>query len=55
MIYEDKNQPKRPWGGFGTLVVIIIAFFVGYYLLLPVGQKVASVFQTLTDAFSNRK
>lgn len=54
MMLPVKNKPKRPWAGFGYLVIVVIAILVGYFIVLPVGQKVRDVFQTLTDAFSKR-
>jgi hypothetical protein len=48
------DKPKRPWSGFGTLVIIIVAILVAYFVVLPMGQQVRGVFQTLTNAFGGR-
>ncbi|MCE0484425.1 MAG: hypothetical protein LV479_09330 [Methylacidiphilales bacterium] len=50
----DDNKRKRPWAGFGYLVIIVLAILVAYFIVLPIGQQIRSVFQTLTSAFSNR-
>ena len=55
MMPQDKDKPKRPWSGFGYLVLVVIAILVAYFIVRPIGQEVASVFQTLTNAFSNGK
>lgn len=50
-----KNKPKRPWGGFGYVLLVTIAILVAYFIILPVGQEIASVFQRLTSAFQTGK
>lgn len=52
---DPKDKPKKSWGGFGYLVLVIISILVAYFIVLPIGQEVASVFQRLTDAFKNGK
>jgi hypothetical protein len=49
----EKDKPKKPWGGFGYLILVIIAILVAYFVVLPVGREIGSVFQRLTDAFKN--
>ena len=51
----EPKKPKRPWGGFGWLIIIVIAILVAYFVLLPIGQEIRGVFQTLTDAFQGKK
>jgi len=46
-----KDKSKRPWSGFGYVVLVTIAILVGYFIILPVGQEIASVFQRLTTVF----
>ena len=52
---DQKDKSKKPWGGFGYVILVVIAILVAYFIVLPVGQEVASVFQRLTDAFKNGK
>jgi len=52
---EKKDKPKKPWGGFGYLVLVVISVLVAYFLVLPIGREVAGVFQRLTDAFKYGK
>ncbi len=55
MEIPGKNKLKRPWGGFGYLILVVLAVLVAWFLVLPVGRQVASVFQRLTDAFEHGK
>jgi hypothetical protein len=48
------DKPKRPWSGFGYLVLVVIAILVAYFIVLPVGLKIRGVFQSMNDAFSHR-
>jgi ABC-type transporter Mla subunit MlaD len=49
---KDKN--KRPWGGFGYLVIVVIAILVAWFLVLPVGMEIRDTFQQLTNALSGK-
>jgi len=49
---EGKN--KRPWGGFGYLILIVIIILVAYFIVLPVGLEVRSVFQKTADALGGK-
>lgn len=49
---EQKN--KRPWGGFGYLIIVVIVILAAYYLVLPLGLEVRSVFQRLADALQGK-
>lgn len=51
----QKDKPKRPWSGFGYVILVTLAILVAYFIVLPVGQEVASVFQRLTTAFQTGK
>jgi len=51
----ENEKLKRPWGGFGYLILIVLAVLVAWFLIMPVGQEVAWVFQRLTDVFKNGK
>ncbi len=53
-MFPEEKKPKRPWSGFGYVVLVVIAILVAYYILLPVGQQVSGVFQILTNALGNR-
>jgi hypothetical protein len=55
MDLPPEKKPKGPWSGFGTVVVIVIAVLVAYFIVLPIGQQVASVFQRLTTAFQEHR
>jgi hypothetical protein len=48
------EKPKRPWSGFGYLILVVIAVLAAYFVVLPMGQQVRGVFQTLTNAFGGR-
>jgi len=50
----EKDKPKRPWGGFGYLILVVLAILVGWFIVLPIGQQIAGVFQTLTNAFQGK-
>jgi hypothetical protein len=50
---DDKS--KRPWGGFGYLILVVIAILVAYFIVLPIGRQVGDVFQTLTNALQGKK
>jgi len=52
LVLEPKN--KRPWGGFGYLIIVVLAILVAYFVILPIGQEVRGVFQKLTDAFQGK-
>lgn len=54
MLLPFKDKPKRPWAGFGYLVIVVIAILFAYFIVLPVGQKVRDVFQTLTIALGGK-
>jgi len=49
------EKSKRPWGGFGHLVLVVLAVLIGWFIVRPVGLEIASVFQRLTDAFRTGK
>jgi len=51
----EKDKPKKPWGGFGSLILIVLAILVAWFIVLPIGQQIAHVFQTLTNAFQSNK
>jgi len=51
----EKDKSKRPWGGFGYLILVVLAILVAYFIVLPIGQQIHDVFQQLTNAFSGRK
>ena len=48
-------KKKRPWSGFGYLVLVILAILTAWFVVLPVGQEMRGVFQRLTDAFAHGK
>ena len=48
------NKPKRPWSGFGTLIIIVVAILVAYFVVLPIGEQVRGIFQTLTNALGGK-
>lgn len=47
-------KDKKPWSGFGFLIIVVLAVLVAYFIVLPVGQEVRSVFQKLTTAFRGK-
>jgi len=49
---QDKN--KRPWGGLGYLILVVIAILVGWFVVLPVGMEIRDTFQKLTNALSGK-
>jgi hypothetical protein len=49
------GQPKRPWGGFSSLLLAVLAVLVAWFIVRPIGLEVAGVFQRLTDAFRTGK
>ena len=51
----EKDKPQRPWGGFGYLILVVLAILVAYFVVLPIGQQIGGVFQQLTNAFSGKK
>jgi len=51
----ERDKPKRPWGGFGYLILVVLAILVAYFIVLPIGQQVHDVFQQLNDGFSDKK
>lgn len=48
------NKSKRPWGGFGYVIIVVIAILVAYFVVLPIGLEIRGVFQKLTDAFQGK-
>jgi len=50
-----EGQPKRPWSGWIYLIMIVVAGVGAYYLVLPMGEAVRSIFQRLIDAFNTGK
>jgi len=48
------HKQKRPWGGFGYLILVVIVILVGYFIVLPVGREVSSVFQRMSDALGGK-
>jgi hypothetical protein len=48
------EKPKRPWSGFGYLIIIVVAVLAAYFVILPIGQQVGGVFQTLTHALGGK-
>jgi hypothetical protein len=51
---DPDKKPKRSWGGFGYLILVVIAVLVAYFIVLPIGQQIAGTFQTLTNAFQRK-
>ena len=51
----EKDKPKGPWGGFGYMILAVLAILVAYFIVLPIGEQIRGVFQQLTDAFSGKK
>jgi hypothetical protein len=49
----EGQQPKRPWGGWIYLIMIVVATVGAYYMIIPMGEAVQSVFQRVADAFTN--
>jgi hypothetical protein len=49
---QDKN--KRPWGGFGYLILVVIVILVAWFIILPIGMEIREVFQKLTNALSGK-
>jgi len=54
-MFEGEHQPKRPWKGWAYLLMIVVATLVSYFLVMPMGESVRSVFQRLIDAFGAGK
>ena len=50
----SREKNKRPWSGFGYLVLVTVAILAAWFLLLPIGMQIRDVFQRLTDAFSHK-
>lgn len=48
------DKPKRPWSGFGYLIIIVLVILTAYFVVLPIGQQVRGVFQTVTNAFGGK-
>ena len=46
---------KRPWSGFGYLILVVIALLTVWFVVRPVGLEITDVFQRLTDAFRTGK
>jgi hypothetical protein len=51
---KPDKKPDKPWGGFGVLILSVIAILVAYFIVLPIGQQISAVFQTLTNAFQGK-
>jgi len=51
---DSEDKPKRPWSGFGYLILVVIAILVALFLVRPLGLEVRSIFQTLNDAFQGK-
>jgi len=54
VLVMEKDKSKRPWGGFGYLILVVLAVLVAWFIVLPIGQQIAGVFQTLTNAFQGK-
>ncbi len=52
---ERSDKPKRPWGGLGYVIIVIVAILVAYFIVLPIGQQVHNTFQQLTDALQGKR
>ncbi len=52
----NPNDPKqkKSWGGFGYLILIVIAILVAYFVVLPLGLQVRQTFQTLDNAVGGK-
>jgi Flp pilus assembly pilin Flp len=48
----DEFKPPRPKNQLGYIVIVAIVALVAVFFLQPMGQQIAGIFQTLTDAFS---
>jgi hypothetical protein len=51
----DGPTPKRPRSPVGYIVLVVIAVLIAVFVIRPIGQQIAGVFQSLTDAFQNGK
>ena len=51
----EKDKPKKPWGGFGYLILIVLVILVAYFIVLPIGQEISGVFQKLTNALQGKR
>ena len=49
---KDKN--KRTWGGFGYLILVIIAILVAWFVVRPIGMEIRDTFQKLTNALGGK-
>ncbi len=55
MAVERKDKPQRPWSGFGYLILVVICILAAYFIVLPIGQQIAGVFQEITNAFQGKR
>jgi len=51
----EKDKPKKPWGGFGYLILIVLVILVAYFIVLPIGQEIRGVFQHLSNALEGKR
>jgi len=47
-------KEKKPWGGFGYLIIVVLAILAAYFIVLPIGLEVRGVFQKLTNALQGK-
>jgi len=51
---KSEDKPKRPWAGFGYLILVVIIILVACFLVRPIGLEVRDIFQRLNDAFQGK-
>lgn len=51
----QERKPKPPWSDFAFVIVVVLAILVAWFIVLPVGMEIASIFQRLTNAFQTGK
>jgi len=51
---NDYPRRKGPWRLWQYLTLIVIAILIAVFVIRPVGLRITSVFQTLTDAFAHQ-
>ena len=49
-----EHKLKRHWSGYGQVVLIVMAILIGYFVLLPVVERICEVFQTITRALGGK-
>lgn len=51
--FDPHSKPKKSWGGFGTVIIIVLSILFAWFIVRPLGQEVHDILQRVSNAFNH--